>query len=80
MLGKRGRFDVTVVNDNVLYAVAGSNGQTEELSVEKFDFNVGKWSYIASLPIRLSNIGERYLPLISYSFRTLGDGMMVLVS
>ena len=58
MLGKRGRFDVASAGDDVLYAVAGSNGQVEENSVEKFDFATNKWKYVASLPVRLSNIGE----------------------
>ena len=58
MLGKRGRFDVASAGDDALYAVAGSNGQVEENSVEKFDFATNKWKYVASLPVRLSNIGE----------------------
>ena len=41
-----------------LYAVAGSNGQVEENSVEMFDSSTGKWKYVASLPVRLSNIGK----------------------
>ena len=58
MLGKRGRFDASTVDDSRLFAVAGSNGQTEEQSVEKFDWEAMKWTNVASLPIRLSNIGE----------------------
>jgi len=68
MLGKRGRFDVASTSSGTtdstdkavshrLYAVAGSNGQVEENSVEMFDSSTGKWKYVASLPVRLSNIG-----------------------
>lgn len=58
MLCKRGRFDVTVVDDNVIYAVGGSNGHSEEKSVEIYSPEKGKWIFGPSLPVPLSNIGE----------------------
>jgi len=66
MLAKRGRFDVAAVGDSCLYAVAGSNGQIEENSVEKFDSAAGKWRPVASLPVRLSNIGVSELNGVIY--------------
>lgn len=59
MKHNRGRFDITCVGGDVIYAVAGSNGQAEINSVEKFDANVGKWTKSASLPVNLSNIGNK---------------------
>ena len=56
MLAKRGRFDVAAVNGKVIYAVAGSGGQNETNTVEKFED--GKWNYIANLPAAISNIGK----------------------
>ena len=56
-----------------LYAVAGSNGQVEENSVEMFDSSTGKWKYVASLPVRLSNIGKLtavFVHKIAISFGT----------
>jgi hypothetical protein len=58
MKNNRGRFDITCVNNDVVYAVAGSNGQAEICSVEKYDAKIGKWSKSASLPVNLSNIGK----------------------
>ena len=58
MQTKRGRFDITNVNGQVLYAVGGSNGHTEESSAEKFIVGSDKWTYIPSLPVPLSNIGN----------------------
>jgi hypothetical protein len=59
MKHNRGRFDITCVGGDVIYAVAGSNGQAEISSVEKFDAKVGKWTKSASLPVNLSNIGNK---------------------
>ena len=59
MKHNRGRFDITCVGGDVIYAVAGSNGQAEINSVEKFDAKVGKWTKSASLPVNLSNIGNK---------------------
>lgn len=58
MKHNRGRFDITCVGNEIVYAVAGSNGQAEIASVEKYDAKVGKWSKVASLPVNLSNIGK----------------------
>ena len=63
MGAKRGRFDITVMKDAegghpVIYAVAGSNGHSEQPTAEKFDSLTGKWSFIASLPVSVSSIGE----------------------
>jgi Kelch motif len=58
MKHNRGRFDITCINNEIVYAVAGSNGQAEIASVEKYDARVGKWSKVASLPVNLSNIGN----------------------
>ena len=55
MQAKRGRFDITV-RDNVIYAVAGSNGTAEQPTCEKYED--GKWTNIANLPVPVSNIGE----------------------
>ena len=55
MQTKRGRFAITVKN-NIIYAVAGSNGTAEQPTCEKFQD--GKWTNIASLPVPVSNIGE----------------------
>ena len=71
MLAKRGRFDVAAVGDSCLYAVAGSNGQIEENSVEKFDSAAGKWRPVASLPVRLSNIGETHRVLTAAGVVTI---------
>ena len=60
MKNNRGRFDITCVDGNIVYAVAGSNGQAEIASVEKYDAKVGKWTKCASLPVNLSNIGNRF--------------------
>ena len=60
MITKRGRFGVAKVMKNgaeTLYAVAGSSGQMEESSVEKFDAN-GNWTNIANLPVAMSYIGK----------------------
>ena len=58
MLTKRGRFDATVLDDQFLFAVAGSNGTSELTSAEKYDRRTGRWAQIASLPVPVSNIGE----------------------
>ena len=58
MLSKRGRFDATVVDNQMIYAVGGSNGHAEEASVEVFNPDVGRWETGPSLPIALSNIGN----------------------
>ena len=60
MKNNRGRFDITCVGGDVIYAVAGSNGQAEIASVEKYDPKVGKWTKSASLPVNLSNIGNKF--------------------
>ena len=60
MITKRGRFGVAKVIKNgaeTLYAVAGSSGQMEESSVEKFDAH-GNWTNIANLPVAMSYIGK----------------------
>ena len=57
MLAKRGRFDVTVL-DGYIYAVAGSSGQNETSSAERFSVEQNKWEFIASLPVPVSNIGK----------------------
>ena len=60
MITKRGRFGVAkVIKDGAetLYAVAGSSGQMEESSVEKFDAH-GNWTNIANLPVAMSYIGK----------------------
>ena len=60
MITKRGRFGVAKVIRNgaeTLYAVAGSSGQMEESSVEKFDAH-GNWTNIANLPVAMSYIGK----------------------
>ena len=56
MKHNRGRFDITCVDSDIVYAVAGSNGHAEIASVEKYDSKVGKWSKVASLPVNLYNI------------------------
>lgn len=58
MKHNRGRFDITCVDNNIVYAVAGSNGHAEISSVEKYDAAAGKWCKVASLPVSLSNIGK----------------------
>ena len=58
MITKRGRFDATVIGNDVLFAVAGSNGTSELTSAEKYDRRTGRWTSIASLPVPVSNIGE----------------------
>ena len=60
MITKRGRFGVAKIFKNgveTLYAVAGSSGQMEESSVEKFDAD-GNWTNIANLPVAMSYIGK----------------------
>lgn len=57
MLEKRGRFDLTVVGDNTIYAIAGSNGYNEVKSVEKYDSAMEKWTPVISLPLPISNMG-----------------------
>jgi len=66
MLSKRGRFDATVVDDKLIYAVGGSNGHSEEASVEVYDPEVGKWAHGPSLPVALSNIGLSSLDGVVY--------------
>ena len=59
MISKRGRFGVAKIFKNgaeTLYAVAGSSGQMEESSVEKYDSN-GNWTNVANLPVAMSYIG-----------------------
>merc|ERR1711962_736040 len=49
---KRGRFGVAKITKDgaeTLYAVAGSSGQMEESSVEKYDTD-GNWKQVANLP------------------------------
>jgi len=57
MLCKRGRFDVVGLDDEFIYAVGGSNGHSEESSVEVYDPKTEKWTYGPNLPVSLSNIG-----------------------
>jgi len=66
MLSKRGRFDATVVDDKLIYAVGGSNGHSEEASVEVYDPEAGKWAHGPSLPVALSNIGLSSLDGVVY--------------
>ena len=61
MLKKRGRFDVTVL-DRKLFAVAGSNGTSEQNSAEMYDCETQKWTMIASLPVPMSCIGKEISP------------------
>jgi hypothetical protein len=59
MVSKRGRFGVAKIFKNgaeTLYAVAGSSGQMEESSVEKYDID-GNWTSVANLPVAMSYIG-----------------------
>jgi len=57
MLVKRGRHAVAVKGRHV-YAVAGSSGQTETHTAERYDADSGQWNLIAGLPAPISNIGE----------------------
>ena len=60
MITKRGRFGLAKVYKEgveILYAVAGSSGQMEENSVERFGKD-GKWTQVADLPVAMSNIGK----------------------
>ena len=66
MLTKRGRFDVCVVG-RTLYAVGGSSGQHETHTAERYDSDSCKWSYVASLPAPISNIGECPLLVLASS-------------
>ena len=72
MLTKRGRFDITVVGD-VIYAVAGSNGHAEQPTCEMYDSATGKWSFIASLPVPVSNIGELQVPGYNIDIHRVGS-------
>lgn len=54
---QRGRFDVAELHGK-LYACGGSNGSVELSSVECFDFEEQKWSYVASLRDVRSNCGR----------------------
>ncbi len=60
---KRGRFDAaTSLSSNgqtSIYAVAGSLGQMETNTAERYDPDTGKWTHIASLPAAISSNGER---------------------
>ena len=59
MISKRGRFGVAkIFKDGLetLYAVAGSSGQMEESSVERYDSD-GNWTHVADLPVAMSYIG-----------------------
>ena len=56
MLKKRGRFDITVLEGKI-YAVAGSNGHSEEATCEVYDSKARKWTFLPSLPVPVSNIG-----------------------
>ena len=59
MISKRGRFGVTKIlkdGHETLYAVAGSSGQMEESSVEKYD-NGENWTHVADLPVAMSYVG-----------------------
>ena len=58
MLCKRGRFDVASHENKIIYAVGGSNGHSEESSVEIYDPIAEKWNYGPNLPVSLSNIGK----------------------
>ena len=60
MISKRGRFGIATIFKNgveTLYAVAGSSGQMEESSVEKYDLD-GNWTSVANLPVAMSYIGK----------------------
>ena len=48
-----------------LFFQGGSNGHSEEASVEVYDPEVGKWVYGPSLPVALSNIGKLILNVFS---------------
>ncbi len=77
MLTKRGRFDVTSIGGKAIYAVGGSNGHTEESSAERFILGNEKWSYIPSLPVPLSNIGETTHEPSSYISRYFDCDVLV---
>lgn len=57
MSSKRGRFDTAVLN-GLIYAVAGSNGHSEQHTAEKFNPETGKWTSIVNLPFPVANIGK----------------------
>ena len=60
MITKRGRFGLTKIirhDLETLYAVAGSSGQMEENSVERYSAADEKWTPVADLPVAMSNIG-----------------------
>ena len=60
MMTKRGRFGLAKIMKNgieTLYAVAGSSGQMEESSVEKYTAE-GNWTNVANLPVAMSYIGR----------------------
>lgn len=75
MMCKRGRFEITVVDDKTIYAVGGSNGHSEEASVEKYNPEVDKWVQGPSLPVPLSNIGK---PRWLWSFGVERDHTVLL--
>ena len=47
------------LDDEFIYAVGGSNGHSEESSVEVYDPKTEKWTYGPTLPVSLSNIGKK---------------------
>ena len=70
MLAKRGRFDIAV-RDDCIYAVAGSSGHADTNTAEKYDSKTGKWNFIASLPVPVSNIGESKYKKTGLNLKTI---------
>jgi hypothetical protein len=53
------RLGISIFKCNGKFAFSGgSNGHSEEASVEVYDPEVGKWAHGPSLPVALSNIGK----------------------
>ena len=57
MRGPRGRFQIAVIDDKIVYAVCGSNGTNELDSIEKFSFDDNKWTKVTKLQFPRSNLG-----------------------
>lgn len=53
----RGRFDISAVND-CIYAVGGSDGQTELSSAEMYEPEANTWKQLPNCPVARSNAGN----------------------